>query len=117
MTEGKKKEPIHKIQRGSIEAAVWENTTNTGDKTRTWYSVQIYRRYKTDQGKYCQTNSYALADLVQVSRIAELAEEWLNHHADAASSSAANQGGSNEQKRSPDFLLHARAGYRRRRAR
>ena len=93
MTEGKKKEPIHKIQRGSIEAALWENTTNPGEKTRTWYSVQIYRRYKTDQGKYCQTNSYALADLVQVSRIAELAEDWLNHHTDAGSSSAANHGG------------------------
>ena len=25
--QGKKKEPIHKIQRGSIEAAVWENTS------------------------------------------------------------------------------------------
>ena len=93
MTEGKKKEPIHKIQRGSIEAALWENTTNTGDKTKTWYSVQIYRRYQTSQGEYRQTNSYALADLVQVSRIAELAEDWLNHRAEADSSSAANHGG------------------------
>lgn len=92
MTEAKKKEPIHKIQRGSIEAAVWENTTSTGEKTKTWYSVQIYRRYQTDQGEYRQANSYALADLVQVSRIAELAEEWLNRRAEA-SSSAANLGG------------------------
>lgn len=96
MTEqGKKKEPIHKIQRGSIEAAVWENTTNTDSgKTRTWYSIQIYRRYKTDDGEYRQTNSYALADLVQVARIAELAEDYLNHRAEtSAGSSAANHGG------------------------
>ena len=88
--QGKKKEPIHKIQRGSIEAAVWENTSGK----KTWYSVQIYRRYKTEQGEYREANSYALADLVQVSRIAELAEEWLNRRAEASvSSSTANEGG------------------------
>ena len=94
MTEQKKKEPIHKIQRGSIEAAVWENETNTGGKSKTWCSVQIYRRYQTDKGEYRQANSYALADLVQVARVAELAEEWLNRRAEASeSSSAANLGG------------------------
>ena len=87
--QGKKKEPIHKIQRGSIEAAVWENTS--GGKP--WYSVQIYRRYKTEQGEYREANSYALADLVQVSRVAELAEEWLNRRAESQSSSTANEGG------------------------
>ena len=95
MTEPKKKEPIHKIQRGSIEAAVWENVTNSpGGKSKTWYSVQIYRRYQTDQGEYRQANSYALSDLVQVARVAERAEEWLNRRADSSlSSSAANEGG------------------------
>lgn len=56
MTDGKKKEPIHKIQRGSIEAAVWENQTNAGGKLKTWYSIQIYRRYKSEHGEYCQLN-------------------------------------------------------------
>ena len=38
--QGKKKEPIHKIQRGSIEAAVWENVTDkTGGKRKVWHSV------------------------------------------------------------------------------
>src|SRR5512135_592529 len=62
--QGRKKEPVHKIQRGSIEAAVWENTTRTNGKAKAWYSVQIYRRYKTDQGEYRETNSYALSDFV-----------------------------------------------------
>ncbi len=83
--QGKKKQPLHKIQRGSIEAAIWEN--QTGEKR--WWSVAIYRRYKTDQGEYREANTYALADLVQVARIAELAEEWLNRRAETA----ANQGG------------------------
>ena len=44
---------------------------------------QIYRRYKTDQGEYREANTYALADLVQVARVAELAEEWLNRRAES----------------------------------
>ena len=92
--QGKKKEPIHKIQRGSIEAAVWENVTDkTGGKRKVWHSVAIYRSYRTDQGEYREANSYALADLVQVSRVAELAEEWLNRRAESLSSSTANEGG------------------------
>ena len=87
--QGRKKQPIHKIQRGSIEAAIWEN--QTGEKR--WQSIAIYRRYKTDQGEYREANTYALADLVQVARVAELAEEWLNRRAETQSSSTANEGG------------------------
>ena len=89
MTDQGKKKPIHRIQRGSIEAAIWEN--QTGEKA--WHSIAIYRRYKTDQGEYREANTYALADLVQVARVAELAEEWLNRRAETQSSAAANEGG------------------------
>jgi hypothetical protein len=34
-----------------------------------------------------------LADLVQVARIAELAEDWLNRRTESLSSSTANEGG------------------------
>ena len=37
--QGKKKEPIHKIQRGSIEAAVWENVRQAERNGR--YSVHL----------------------------------------------------------------------------
>ncbi len=85
--QDKKKEPIHKIQRGSIEAAVWENTT--GGKV--WHNVQIFRRYKNDQGEYRETNTYALADLVQVARVAELAEDWLTQHTQSAPATPAEK--------------------------
>jgi hypothetical protein len=87
--QGRKKQPLHKIQRGSIEAAIWENQTGA----KTWHGIAIYRRYKTDQGEYREANTYALADLVQVARVAELAEEWLNRRAETQSTSAANEGG------------------------
>ncbi len=87
MTDQGRKKPIHRIQRGSIEAAIWEN--QTGEKR--WWSIAIYRRYKTDQGEYREANTYALADLVQVARIAELAEEWLNRRAETAANQAGEQ--------------------------
>ena len=73
MTDQPKKEPVHRVTRGSIEAAVWENSSNG----RTWHNVQIYRRYKTDGGEFREANTYALADLVQVAKVAELAEQWI----------------------------------------
>ena len=93
-----------------------EHDEHGSGKTRTWYSVQIHRRYKTDDGKYHETNSYALADLVQVAHIARLAEEWVNRHAEAPTSPAANDGGNNTRARYGDFLLHAGTGYCGRRA-
>ena len=109
--QGKKKEPIHKIQRGSIEAAVWENTS--GGKR--WCNVQIYRRYKTEQGEYREANSYALADLVQVPRVATrrgVAQPPRNRRA----APPPTKGGSNEKRRRGDFLLHPSPGHRGRRS-
>lgn len=74
MTEQGKREPIQKIKRGSVEAAIWENE-NAG---KVWHNVSIHRRYKTDRGEYREAPTYALSDLVQVIRVAELAEEWIS---------------------------------------
>lgn len=73
MNDQQKREPIHRVNRGSIEAAVWENQ----HKGKTWHNVAICRRYKTDGGEYREANTYALADLVQVAKVAELAEQWI----------------------------------------
>ena len=63
-----------KFKRGSIEAAVFENTK---DGKTTWHNVSISRRYKSSSGDYRTANTYAYADLVQVARIAEQAEAWI----------------------------------------
>ena len=80
-----KREPVWKQKRGSVEAAVWENTKDG----RTWHNVAIYRRYKTDGGQYREAHTYALADLVQVARLAEQAEEWLTRRVEGARDNAA----------------------------
>lgn len=78
-----KKEPVYKLKRGSVEAAVWENHKDG----RTWHNVAIYRRYKTDGGQYREAHTYAHADLVQVAKIAEQAEAWLNQRLEQLSAS------------------------------
>jgi hypothetical protein len=73
-----RREPVQKFRRGSVEAAIWEN--QTGD--RVWHNVTICRRYKTDRGEYREAPTYALSDLVQVGRVAELAESWISQRLD-----------------------------------
>lgn len=65
--------PAMKFKRGSIEAAVFENQKDGN----TWHNVSITRRYRNSSGEYRSTSTYAYADLVQVARIAEQAEEWI----------------------------------------
>ena len=77
MTDQEKQEkhgPAMKFKRGSIEAAVFENTKDG----KTWHNVSISRRYKNASGEYRTASTYAYADLVQVSKIAEQAEAWIS---------------------------------------
>src|SRR3954467_15187821 len=71
---GEKHGPATKFKRGSIEAAVFENTK---DGKTWWHNVSISRRYKSSSGEYRTASTYAYADLVQVSKIAEEAERWI----------------------------------------
>jgi hypothetical protein len=73
MTDQQKQGPATKFKRGSIEAAVFENSKNG----KTWHNVSISRRYKNSSGEYRTASTYAFADLVQVARIAEQAEAWI----------------------------------------
>lgn len=78
--EQRKREPVQKFRRGSVEAAIWEN--QTGDHT--WHNVTICRRYKTERGEFREAPTYALSDLVQVGRVAAMAEDWISQRLDEA---------------------------------
>ena len=76
-----KRKPAAKIRRGSIEAVIWENGRDDGDA---WHTVTLHRVYKAGD-EWKETPSYALADLVQVGRVAELAEDWIERRLTAIS--------------------------------
>lgn len=68
-----KTKPIHTIRRGSIEGAIWENQTETGAVI---YGVTIDRTYEKD-GVLKSTRRFSKGHLLQVARVAELAEAWV----------------------------------------
>ena len=68
-----KTKPIHTIRRGSIEGAIWENQTESGATT---YGVTIDRTYEKD-GTLKSTGRFSKGHLLQVARVAELAESWV----------------------------------------
>lgn len=82
MSEERKK-PAVKIRRGSIEAVIWENGSGRDDG-EAWHTVTLHRVYKAGD-EWKETPSYALADLVQVGRVAELAEDWIERRLTALS--------------------------------
>ena len=61
---------------GSVNAAVWENTGETGP----FFSVTFSRPYKDTQGHWKTSSSYALNDLDALSSLAELAKDWVRRH-------------------------------------
>ena len=63
------KQPAHKVKLGLITATVWDNDG--------FYSVDLSRAYKSNQGEWQSTPSFAQGDLLNVAKCAERAEIWI----------------------------------------
>ena len=70
------KQPAHKFRLGLITATIWENDG--------FYSVDLARSYKDSSGNWNTTNSYGHADLLNIAKSAERAENWIARQANAA---------------------------------
>lgn len=68
-----KQQPIHEIRMGRIKATIWENQSQNG----VWYSVQISRLYKNEDGKWKQVDSFGRHDLPLVAKLADQAHSWI----------------------------------------
>lgn len=69
------KTPAHKLRLGLITATIWDNDG--------FYSVDIARSYKDQDGNWNNTASYSQADLLNVAKCAERAEIWIARQAHA----------------------------------
>ena len=65
--------PATAFRSGNVNAAVWENTGETGP----FFSVTFSRPYKDGQGHCKTSSSYGLNDLDALSSLAELAKDWV----------------------------------------
>lgn len=68
----KKNRPIHSIQRGYVEASIWQNETDKGPM----YNVTFIRKYK-DGEELKKSSSFGMGDLLRLSRVALLADDFV----------------------------------------
>lgn len=65
--------PASTFKRGTVKAAVWENTGKDG----LFYSVTFSRSYKDAEGNWKNTDSYAQADLEALADVAFQARLYI----------------------------------------
>lgn len=66
--------PITELRYGKVRAAIWRNETKAG----IFHSVTFSRLYKTEQGKWADSNSFNRQDLLVLAKLAEKAFVTLN---------------------------------------
>jgi hypothetical protein len=74
MAEQQKQRPAHSLRMGALSATVWGNRRESGT---TFYSVQLSRSYRDSNEEWQQSNYFNQADLLNVAKLAERAEEWI----------------------------------------
>ena len=82
-----KKQPIHRIRYGFLEAAIWENKrrelgTNTTNPT--FHTVTLSRGYRSN-GEIKNTGSFNRDNLLALAKLCEDAFNWIHSNRTAAS--------------------------------
>ena len=66
--------PAHKIRISNLTAVLWRNLGERGN----WYSVQLTRGYKTDDG-WRNTDYLGYEDLLAAAKLLDQAHSWIGH--------------------------------------
>jgi len=64
--------PAHKIRISNLTAVIWRNSGNNGN----WYSVQLSRSYKVDDG-WRDSDSFGFDDLLTLNKVSDQAHTWM----------------------------------------
>lgn len=68
--------PAKTFRFGRIQAAVWANTSDDGQKT--YYNVTFSRSFQDENEKWHDSDSFGLMDLLLVSKLADMAHTWIS---------------------------------------
>jgi hypothetical protein len=71
--------PVHQIRLASIKAAIWQNTTATGD----FFNVTFERLYM-DGAEWKSTSTFGRDDLLTLAKVADKAHDWIFAQRDTA---------------------------------
>lgn len=74
-TQGNK--PVKSFRAANIEASIWENKTQEGDREVTRYSIRIHKQYKDKKGDFSKTDYFFPNQLPLLSLVAAKAYEWV----------------------------------------
>jgi hypothetical protein len=66
--------PAKTVRIGNVSASIWKRTAKDGSST--YYTVQLQRSYRTDEGPQ-YTDSFNHDDLLNVAELARRAERWI----------------------------------------
>jgi len=69
-------QPAHKVKIGLITATIWKNES--------FYSVDISRSFKNNEGSWQSTTSFGHNDLLNLSKCVERAEIWVARQSNAS---------------------------------
>jgi hypothetical protein len=64
--------PAYKLRNGVLQATIWRNHGEKG----TWYSVNLTRSYKVDEG-WRETDALGQDDLLAAAKLLDLAHTWI----------------------------------------
>lgn len=71
------KSPVHTIRMGLIKAAIWRNQTKAGTR----HNVTVVRLFRNGD-LWQESSRFGRDDLPIVSKVADLAHEWIYFHAE-----------------------------------
>ena len=70
------KKPLDTIRDGALKATIWNNLGEKGP----FYSVELSRTYRSEDGAYHVSSRFAGAELLRIARLAEIAYEEILAH-------------------------------------
>jgi len=71
------KKPVKTFRAGGVEASIWKNETQEGDRKVSRYSIRIHKQYKDKEGNFTQTDYFFPNQLPLLSLVAAKAYEWV----------------------------------------
>ncbi len=69
-----KSKPAHEVRIRNVRATIWRNVSEDGT---TRYNTTFSRSYKSEE-KWISTDSFGHYDLIDASKAASLAFDWVN---------------------------------------
>ena len=68
--------PVDTIQDGALKATIWKRDGEQGN----FYTVDLSRTYKDDQGNYRDSHSFSGSEPLRIARLANIAYDEIAIH-------------------------------------